>query len=219
MIESLVETLNNDGIALIKSMEQLKFETEDSIWLDLAEEVLYKSAKINVLTRELLYKRQIPYYYILKKTAEHLHIKMYMKQPFLYIKLPPVPTLSRSNYQHSNRYRKFLSEGLDVACKQYFSTFLKERGEKFEKCSLLCCQRYKGVNIEADFDNLDMTPILNVLKRYFMLDDNGKYCHVHFITKEAEQPAMEIYLADQKEFVHLYKMVMGGEHEGRNDKG
>lgn len=210
MIESLVEILNNDGKALVKSVELLRDETEDAHWLDLAEEILYKSAKINVMTRELLYKRRIPYYYILKKTVEHLEIKITLRQNFLFIKLPPVPTLSSSNYQHSNRYRKFLSEALDMTCKQFYSDFQKQIGERFEKCSILCCQRYQEMTTEADFDNLDMTPILNVLKRYYMLDDNGRCCHVHFIAKAAERPAMEIYLADQKDFITLYKMVMGG---------
>lgn len=219
MEEPLIEVLNNDGNALIKSMEHIRGETEATLWLDLAEEILYKSAKINVLARELLYKRQIPYYYILKKTADDLHIKIRMRHQFLYMRMPPVPTLSSSNYQHSNCYRKFLNEALDLECRQYFSSFIKERGEKYERCSVLCCQRYKEAATEADFDNLDMTPILNVLKRYFMLDDNGRYCHVHFIAKEAEQPAMEIYLADQKDFMKLYEMVMGGCNEGRNNKG
>lgn len=218
MIESLIEILNNDGNALTKSIEQLRNETEDALWLDLAEEILYKSAKINIMTRKLLYRRQIPYYYILKKTVEHLQIKISMKQQYLYIKLPPVPTLSSSSHQRSNCYRKFLNEALDMVCKQFFPTFIKEKGEKFEKCSVLCCQRYKEVATEADFDNLDITPILNVLKRYFMLDDNSRYCHVHFITKEAEQPAMEIYLVDQKEFIPLYEIVLGGCDERRNNK-
>ena len=92
---------------------------------------------------------------------------------------------------------KFLLEPLSYALKEFFKNHTVERLEKALVWYVYEYDENMSARHIRDYDNLEAKEVLDVVNTFFLIDDSGEFCELHYSTKRGEKNCTHIIISPE----------------------
>lgn len=106
----------------------------------------------------------------------------------------------------SSKTKEYISRLVSDAIKSYFLDH--EKPDFTDNCVIVIHSKYASPALIRDNDSVEVSTIINVLKAYFLPDDDGMRLSIYRIGSLSNRHETEVYLMKQEDFLLWFEQNM-----------